>query len=89
MAAHGARRLLRMTENLSVILGVEALCAAQGVEHRAPLTTSPALAAALEALRKTIPPITDDRVLSGDITTSATLITNDTLASAAGVTLAP
>ncbi|MEO1491087.1 MAG: histidine ammonia-lyase [Pseudomonadota bacterium] len=89
MAAHGARRLLRMTGNLSVILGVEALCAAQGIEHRAPLTTSPALAAALDAVRKTIPPITDDRVLSGDIAMAASLITDDTLACAAGVSLAP
>jgi N-formylglutamate deformylase len=37
MAAHGARRLARMTDNLSVILGVEAICAAQGIEFRAPL----------------------------------------------------
>jgi histidine ammonia-lyase len=40
MAAHGARRLKKMAENLSVILGVEALCAAQGIEARAPLETS-------------------------------------------------
>jgi histidine ammonia-lyase len=40
MAAHGARRLGRMNANLSVILGVEALCAAQGIDFRAPLTTS-------------------------------------------------
>ena len=43
MAAHGARRLLRMNANLSRILGVEAMCAAQGVEFRAPLQTSAAL----------------------------------------------
>ena len=40
MAAHGARRLARMTANLTTILGVEAMCAAQGIEQRAPLTTS-------------------------------------------------
>jgi len=32
MAAHGARRLKRMNENLSVIVGVELMCAAQGIE---------------------------------------------------------
>ncbi len=47
MAAHGALRLGRMTQNLSVILGVEAMCAAQGIEARAPLVTSPALQAVL------------------------------------------
>jgi histidine ammonia-lyase len=42
MAAHGARRLMRMTPNLASILGVELLCASQGIECRAPLKTSPA-----------------------------------------------
>ena len=40
MACHGARRLLQMTENLSGIIGIEALTAAQGVDFRAPLKTS-------------------------------------------------
>src|SRR5699024_150513 len=44
MAAHGARRLHRMTRNLFNILGVEAMCAVQGIEFRAPLVTSPLLA---------------------------------------------
>ena len=35
MAAHGAIRLTRMIENLSVIQEIEALCAAQGIETRA------------------------------------------------------
>jgi histidine ammonia-lyase len=43
MAAHGARRLMRMNANLSVILGVEAMCAAQGIDFRAPLKTAPRL----------------------------------------------
>ena len=40
MAAHGARRLRRMVANLTRILGVELLCAAQGIGFRAPLKTS-------------------------------------------------
>ena len=35
MAAHGARRLMRMVENLDRILGIELLCAAQGIHFRA------------------------------------------------------
>ena len=31
MAAHAARRLVRMNNNLNVILGVELICAAQGI----------------------------------------------------------
>ena len=36
MAAHGARRLLRMTANLNHILGVELICAAQGLSFGPP-----------------------------------------------------
>ena len=89
MAAHGARRLTKMTKNLSVILGVEALCAAQGIESRAPLSTSDPLQAAVRALRAMVPPITQDRVLSDDITAAANMIAGDDLAAAAGVTLSP
>ena len=43
MAAHGARRLLPMAENLTAILGIELLAAAQGCDFHAPMRSSPAL----------------------------------------------
>jgi SOS response regulatory protein OraA/RecX len=52
MAAHGARRLKRMVANLDMILGIEAICAGQGIDQRAPLQTAPPLRAALAALRQ-------------------------------------
>ena len=52
MAAHAARRLARMNDNLGRIVGIELLAAAQGIDLRAPLATSPALAAAIALLRK-------------------------------------
>lgn len=82
MAAHGARRLGRMVENLSVILGVEALCAAQGIEFRAPLPTSPRLAAAMAAIRAVSPRVVEDRFLAPDIAAAATLIRNGALVAA-------
>jgi histidine ammonia-lyase len=85
MAAHGARRLGRMSANLAVILGVEALCAAQGVEHRAPLVTSGALGAALAALRARVPPLGADRYLAPEIEVAAGLVRDGTLAAAAGL----
>jgi histidine ammonia-lyase len=88
MAAHGARRLLRMNANLSVILGVEALCAAQGVHFRAPLATSPRLAAAIAALRAKVPPLGPDRYLAPEIETAATLVRADALAAAADLEFA-
>lgn len=74
MAAHGARRLLRMTENLKRILAIELLCAAQGVEFRGPLVTSAPLAATLKALRAAVPSLIDDRPLAPDIEAAARLI---------------
>jgi histidine ammonia-lyase len=88
MAAHGARRLKRMTMNLSVILGVEAMCAAQGIEQRAPLTTSAPLLGVIAALRKLIPSLKEDRYLAGDIEASAAMILDDTLASTAELEIA-
>jgi len=87
MAAHGARRLKKMNDNLAVILGVEALCAAQGIEARAPLITSAPLQSAVEALRRKVPPLKKDRILSGDIETAAELVQSDALAQAAGLEL--
>ncbi|MFU8881673.1 MAG: histidine ammonia-lyase [Rhodobacterales bacterium] len=85
MAAHGARRLGRMNANLSVILGVEALCAAQGVDFRAPLVTSQPLQNAIAALRAQIPALAEDRFLAGDIDTASRLIRKGALIKAAGL----
>lgn len=89
MAAHGARRLQKMVGNLSVILGVEAMCAAQGIEHRAPLITSEPLQAALSELREAVPALNEDRVLAHDIEEAAALFLEDALSNRAGVDLAP
>lgn len=67
MAANAARRLAEMNDNLASILAIEWLVAAQGVDLRAPLTTSPHLAAARDTLRAVVPFLEDDRALAGDI----------------------
>lgn len=74
MAAHGALRLLRMNKNLCNILAVELLCAARGIEFRAPLKTSKPLQAAITALRSKVPTLTEDRYMATDIEQAATLI---------------
>jgi histidine ammonia-lyase len=85
MAAHAARRLGRMLENLSVIIGVEALCAAQGIGYRAPLRSSPALEAAVACIRAVSPVLTEDRYLAPDLEAASTLVLGGALARAAGV----
>lgn len=88
MAAHGARRLARMNKNLSVILGIEAMCAVQGVQARGPLQTSPALQKAIDIFRTKIAPLAEDRYMADDINTAAQLVIRDALAQASGVDFA-
>ena len=87
MAAHGARRLIPMATHLRAIIGVELLCAAQGVEHRAPLATSQPLQAALAVLRAKIEPLGEDRYLAPDLETSAGLIGDHSLVEATGIAM--
>ncbi len=85
MAAHGARRLKRMNDNLGSIIGVEILCASQGIEFRAPLRTSAGLQRVLETVRKHIPAIEQDRYLAGDIEVAANLVSDGVLIDAAEI----
>ncbi|WP_103335747.1 histidine ammonia-lyase [Pseudotabrizicola formosa] len=88
MACHGARRLLAMTQNLNWIIGVEAMVAAQGVEMRGPLTTSPALQAAIAAIRAQIPALEADRFMGTDMEAAGDLVASGAL-EAAGADLLP
>ncbi len=74
MAAHGARRLSRMNANLSQILGIELLCAAQGVEFRGSLRSSAPLEAVVERLRQECEALGNDRYLAPDLAAAADLI---------------
>ncbi|MEC3861746.1 histidine ammonia-lyase [Mesobacterium sp. TK19101] len=85
MAAHGARRLMRMADNLGHILGVELLCAAQGVQYRAPLQTSLTLQAVIAELRGHVPELAQDRFLAPDLETAAALLRSRALLDAADV----
>ncbi|RMA41061.1 histidine ammonia-lyase [Rhodophyticola porphyridii] len=83
MAAHAARRLDRMNANLNTILGVELICAAQGIEFRAPLRTSAALQAVMAKTRAVIPTIGEDRYLADDLARAAALVAEGVLADGA------
>ncbi|MEM9638999.1 MAG: aromatic amino acid lyase, partial [Pseudomonadota bacterium] len=82
MAAHAARRLERMNANLNVILGVEAICGAQGIAFRRPLQTSAALQAVIDVLRSDVPEITDDRYMAPCIEKAAALVASGALCDA-------
>lgn len=84
MAAHGARRLHRMNANLGNIIAVELLCAAQGIEFRAPLKTSEPLQDVIAAIRTVSPTLTDDREVAADIEAVAALIGDLSIVQASG-----
>ena len=79
MAAHGARRLMQMAENLNYILGVELLCAARGVEFRAPLQTSPVLQQVLTRLRQDVTRLEEDRYMAPDLEAAKALVADGAL----------
>ncbi len=87
MAAHAARRLSRMNANLHTILGVEAICGAQGIGFRAPLATSVPLQRAVARLRERVPAIEADRYLAPDLQAAGELIRDGELSAAAGMDL--
>jgi len=89
MACHGARRLLDMTENLAAIIGIEALTAAQGIDLRAPLKTSPELIKAHARIRSVVPTLEEDRYMAGDIEKAAELVCSGALEEAVSAGLLP
>ena len=74
MAAHGARRLLPMAENVAHVIGIELLAAAQGCDFHAPLTSSSALEPVRARIRSEIPHLDDDRHFHPDIAKATALV---------------
>jgi histidine ammonia-lyase len=67
MATYAARRLSDMAANTAGIVAIELLAAAQGVDLRRPLETSPKLKEAMAAIRKHSPFLAEDRYIAPDI----------------------
>jgi histidine ammonia-lyase len=74
MAAHAGYRLLAMAENAAGIVAVEWLCAAQGVDLRAPLRTSKHLQQAQKLLRDAVPMMAEDRYLAPDLAAAKSMV---------------
>lgn len=89
MACHGARRLLPMTQNLAWILGVEAMMAAQGVDLRGPLKTSPSLLACVALVRSKIAFLNEDRFMAPDLAAAGELVMQGAVAATAPKGLLP
>jgi histidine ammonia-lyase len=55
------RKLETVLDNVSKVLAIELLCAAEGIDHRAPLHPGAGTAAVHAVVRQVVPPLTDDR----------------------------
>ncbi len=74
MATFAARRLGDMADNTAGIVAIELLAAAQGIDFRTPLRTSPRLGEAHAAIRQRVPFYDHDRLLSPDIEAVAAMV---------------
>ena len=82
-AAHGARRLLGMADNVAGILAIEYLAAAQGCGFQAPLKSSGTLESARTLLRAKVPALDEDRYFHPDIARAQALVASGQLAALA------
>ena len=67
MAMGAAWKLRRIIQNVRYVLAIELLCAAQGLDFRAPLRPGRGAARGHARVRALVPPLERDRVLSPDI----------------------
>jgi histidine ammonia-lyase len=71
MAMGAAWKLRRVVRNVQHVLAIELMCAMQGLDYRRPLRSSAAVERAHSKVRSMVETLTDDRVLSADITALA------------------
>jgi len=76
MAMGAAIKLRRIVRNVQYVLAIELLCAAQGVDYRAPLAPGLGVRRAHRLVRDLVEPLAEDRVPSGDMTVLADAIAN-------------
>jgi histidine ammonia-lyase len=74
------RKLGTVLDNVSRVVAVELLCAAEGAERRMPLRPGSGTQRALEIIREVVPPLEQDRPPSPDIEAIAYLIESGGLA---------
>jgi histidine ammonia-lyase len=67
MGMTGALKLRQIVEHAERIVGIELMCAAQGLEFRRPLRASREVERAHAAVREIVPRLDEDRVLAHDI----------------------
>jgi histidine ammonia-lyase len=82
MATFAARRLGQMAHNTGVIVGIELLAAAQGIEFHRPLTSSTHLEHVHAKLREHVPAFDEDRFFAPDIEAARRMVMDGELSAA-------
>ncbi len=80
MGSNSATKLYRIIQNTERVLAIELFNAAQALEFRRPLRTSPRLERLMEAYRKHVPFIENDTVMYSLIEKSIEFVRNEVLA---------
>jgi len=80
MGMTGALKLRQIVQNLELILAIEMMCAAQGLDYRQPLLPSATVARAHTAIRAVVPHLGQDRIPAPDIEAVAKLIRSNVFA---------
>src|SRR6476646_4741066 len=74
MAMGAAWKLRRIVQNVRHVLAIELMCAAQGLDYRAPLRAGRGAEQGHQLVRRLVAPLEQDRVLSTDIAVLADAI---------------
>lgn len=76
MGANAATKLHKIISNLQYIAGIELMNAAQGIDFRRPLKSSPVIERIMEDYRKEVPFVEDDVVMTDYITKTMDFLNN-------------
>ena len=76
MGFHAGLKALSAVANTRTVLSIEALCAAQALDLRAPLEPSPAASSVRSLIREQVPSMMVDRFLSPQIATVERMLSN-------------
>ncbi len=79
MGANAATKLFRVVHNLERVLAIELMHAAQALDFRRPLKSSPMLEGFMSAYREKVSFVSTDRVLHNDIMASITFLRENTI----------
>ena len=79
MGTISARQAATILENARWVIAIEVLSATQALEFHKPLEAGPGVAAAVKLVRRVVPPLDADRIMTGDLAAVRDLIVSRSL----------